>query len=840
MKFFRRAFFIFLIFILVFSPFSFSSWNMEISDVKGAKRIAITEDTFWKKDDNIIIKDWITINGGATLTIEKGSVITFDSSDGYIPTLTVENGRIVAEGTLEEKIIFKTTEAEYEWDEDELGYQVALADMGNNGTSFFRYVEFQNGGYYPHLAKNKLPLIRNMVVASGGQPALTIYGGKSHLENVSFLESNFISAAGFIYEDLENPQENLLEIINSNFEESGDRIAFSGKTICEDSEGTHPCPEKIILKNNWYGSSAGAREAPKYDVGGEKIVGDYKLDGFRKNNLIIDPAIIIPGITGSWEVQGEWQMDPILHTYDNLIELLKESGFEENINLFAFPYEWRNSNVLTADLLKDKVAQIRSLTRASKVDIVAHSMGGLVAREYIQGEKYNQDIDQLITLGTPHNGSPEAYLKWEAGEGFFDKLGMVVKLYFQMESLHAGYIDLTKYIQNKILSLKELLPDYDYLENASSGKMKNYPDGYPQNTFLENLNKENALEKLKEVDFTNIVGKNGKDGTIKEFRIEASAVSGKWEHGMPENFYDQSTDQGVEYGEGDETVPYSSATGIPYDKIIELDSSHGDLPTKSQCQVLKELTAKEDCAYITTWKRIKNILTFRLFSPIDIQIISPSGKKIGKDFETGDTFNEIENAFYSGYGTENEFVTIPDPEDGDYQILTQGTGSGEYTIKADQIKEYDDGTSASRNILDRTGTTEMGGLESFHLDFEDTDFKDGSETTLIATGSSTENLKNNSSSDKKTSEKHSSSISDQENSIFSDPSQNSLFAGFSNPLQKENYPSQTKSAESSEVRGISDEKKTNWFLNIFFISVAIIFFLATLKLAKFFLRKNNI
>ena len=46
---------------------------------------------------------------------------------------------------------------------------------------------------------------------------------------------------------------------------------------------------------------------------------------------------------------------------------------------------------------------------------MAHSMGGLVAREYTQSADYENDIDQLIFLGTPHRGSPKDYLAWEAG-----------------------------------------------------------------------------------------------------------------------------------------------------------------------------------------------------------------------------------------------------------------------------------------------------------------------------------------------------------------------------------------------------------------------------------------
>ena len=40
-----------------------------------------------------------------------------------------------------------------------------------------------------------------------------------------------------------------------------------------------------------------------------------------------DPVIIIPGILGSEEHDGVWEIDPILHTYDDLIATLDANGY---------------------------------------------------------------------------------------------------------------------------------------------------------------------------------------------------------------------------------------------------------------------------------------------------------------------------------------------------------------------------------------------------------------------------------------------------------------------------------------------------------------------------------
>ena len=52
---------------------------------------------------------------------------------------------------------------------------------------------------------------------------------------------------------------------------------------------------------------------------------------------------------------------------------------------------------------------------AQMVDLVAHSMGGLVARVYIAQVMDERDVAQLIMLGTPNGGSPCARLPVSLG-----------------------------------------------------------------------------------------------------------------------------------------------------------------------------------------------------------------------------------------------------------------------------------------------------------------------------------------------------------------------------------------------------------------------------------------
>lgn len=65
-----------------------------------------------------------------------------------------------------------------------------------------------------------------------------------------------------------------------------------------------------------------------------------------------------------------------------------------------------------SSLVKDKVEKIICETRASKIDIIAHSMGGLVARYYVKRLGGGARVNRCISLGTPHHGSKLALLSF--------------------------------------------------------------------------------------------------------------------------------------------------------------------------------------------------------------------------------------------------------------------------------------------------------------------------------------------------------------------------------------------------------------------------------------------
>ena len=111
----------------------------------------------------------------------------------------------------------------------------------------------------------------------------------------------------------------------------------------------------------------------------------------------VAPALRVSGIYGS--------------SYGDLIGYLERQGYVQGVDLWLFPYDWRKDVRTTTGELDALV--IRALTATNggrtdpaswtinRVDLVGHSMGGLVGRNYIAEPARAARVDQMISLGSP-------------------------------------------------------------------------------------------------------------------------------------------------------------------------------------------------------------------------------------------------------------------------------------------------------------------------------------------------------------------------------------------------------------------------------------------------------
>ncbi len=95
---------------------------------------------------------------------------------------------------------------------------------------------------------------------------------------------------------------------------------------------------------------------------------------------------------------GDGQVEGTLNTGDLLDASLRTNTIAEN-----------------AAILGSYIAQVKEATGASQVDLIAHSMGGLISRYYIDRVMQGRDVGQLIMLGSPQLGTDCANLPGGAG-----------------------------------------------------------------------------------------------------------------------------------------------------------------------------------------------------------------------------------------------------------------------------------------------------------------------------------------------------------------------------------------------------------------------------------------
>lgn len=96
-----------------------------------------------------------------------------------------------------------------------------------------------------------------------------------------------------------------------------------------------------------------------------------------------------------------------------LLQTLEAAGYR--VFAVTFPHK-QGSLFHEAQYLADAVQLARQAAGASKVTLIGHSAGGLVARVYVSGYRlnaswtpYRGDVEQLITLAAPHRGQDFAF-----------------------------------------------------------------------------------------------------------------------------------------------------------------------------------------------------------------------------------------------------------------------------------------------------------------------------------------------------------------------------------------------------------------------------------------------
>ncbi|MGC5051980.1 esterase/lipase family protein [Micromonospora sp. DT48] len=148
---------------------------------------------------------------------------------------------------------------------------------------------------------------------------------------------------------------------------------------------------------------AAAGAAPTQPAGPGGTVDVTATDDGLRASAAANPVIVVGGLSS------------IAALYEPLAARLRADGYRASI--YQLPHLGLGDIAASAAGLRGYVEQVRSATGAAKVDLVAHSEGGLVSRYYIKNLGGGGTVDRYVSLGTPQYGTYVANIATFLGLG---------------------------------------------------------------------------------------------------------------------------------------------------------------------------------------------------------------------------------------------------------------------------------------------------------------------------------------------------------------------------------------------------------------------------------------
>jgi pimeloyl-ACP methyl ester carboxylesterase len=159
--------------------------------------------------------------------------------------------------------------------------------------------------------------------------------------------------------------------------------------------------------------------------------------------------------------------------YSELLRYFENMGYILGQDFWIFPYDWTQSNRKSGRRLEQFIQDILSThPQWHQVDVVSHSMGGLVTRA--AARLYSAPIRRTVYITSPHFGSPKVFfilhpkIKFAVFGNFFRSvIGELAWRWYLHRLAFTENINLEEEIKSlacQLDSIFELLPDRFYFE----------------------------------------------------------------------------------------------------------------------------------------------------------------------------------------------------------------------------------------------------------------------------------------------------------------------------------------------------------------------------------------
>lgn len=249
-------------------------------------------------------------------------------------------------------------------------------------------------------------------------------------------------------------------------------------------------------------------------------------------------VVVVPGIEATWnsdallnckmnDYSGDWSLgDYATKYYQPLYDSLATAGWDVE----PFYYDWRQPISVSAERLKQFIEL--NTNSGEKVNLVGHSMGGLIGREYVSEEQDSNRLERMLTAGTPHKGAVVAYPAWSAGDLWKSNLVEKIALTLLLKRCDVWPTHDKTAIRKYIPSIRDLLPIFDYLEDKKTGLFRNATLMESKNDWLLGSNFASPFWGVK---IGTLAGRGQSTLTNLDVRDRnlIDQLLGNWEDGKP-------------------------------------------------------------------------------------------------------------------------------------------------------------------------------------------------------------------------------------------------------------------------------------------------------------------
>jgi len=425
---------------------------------------------------------------------------------------------------------------------------------------------------------------------------------------------------------------------------------------------------QMYFDENLMFDSVSTNRTPKYVwIGNPEITTNpgvewfsFQVDWIRVESLGEDgrnKVVFLPGLGGSWNTESlvtgvgvpdeDWVLTPFTNVYDGLISTFEANGYVKDKDLFVYTYDWRDPLSEIAGrfegFLSDKISN------GEKVDLVGHSLGGLVARTYEQTSN-DAKVDKVVTLGSPHEGAVQAYGVWAGGQ-IREKRSLADVALGAFLRLQSGFgKNNWEVVKEMAPVVKDIMPSFDFAYRGS--QLISLSGMSDRNEFLIGLN-SNKIDIYPKLEAVVGTGFDTPGGVILGQRSLYDQILGLWPDGSL---------LGYEMDNGDETVLYRSA-GFEGDVFSEVATSHGGLASTNEgidsLMGILELSGHNLGLAESDWS---DTLLFMIGSPAGLSVLPPSGSPVLADDQGIVKFSPVVPGSY--------MVSVSGREDGIYHLLS--------------------------------------------------------------------------------------------------------------------------------------------------------------------------